>query len=508
MAAWFTRKIFYFLSNKGTEISNRLIAGILSSNIAYIESESPQKFLFAVSDGVRNITVGILGTTTQLISDFSLMTIMVVGLMIIDPLTALSTVIMFGLISLLLHFLMRVRAESIGAEIYELTVKNNEKILEALSSFRESVVHNRRRYYLDQIKGLRSALSGLNAEVNFQPYVSKYVFEVVTTLSFLALAAFEFVTKNSVHAVSILVIFMAATSRIAPAALRCQQGLLAIKNAAGSSKIVFKFLEETKETEVVLGDDKWSLFKYPGFRNEIRLESIDFHYGGDEKFKFVDLSITFEAGQTTAIVGPSGAGKSTLVDIALGILLPNTGRVLVSDTSPSQAFSKWGGAISYLPQEIYLAPGTVRDNIILGYPRELIQDSEIWEALELARLANVVSEFQKGLDTPLGENGLKLSGGQRQRIGIARALFTKPKILVLDEATSALDAQTELEISQALDSLSHDLTLIIIAHRLATVRNADKVVYLEAGKIVSVGKFEEVRKKVANFDSQAKLMGL
>jgi ABC-type multidrug transport system fused ATPase/permease subunit len=187
---------------------------------------------------------------------------------------------------------------------------------------------------------------------------------------------------------------------------------------------------------------------------------------------------------------------------------PQSGTVTISGVSPREAINRWPGAIAYVPQAVALVEGTVRENVALGLPRDLIDDELVWDALNRAHLADFLSESREGLDTKIGERGFRLSGGQRQRLGIARALYTRPRLLVLDEATSALDAETEQSIVQTLDELEGQVTTITVAHRLATVRRADQMLYLEGGRITARGTFDEVRAQVADFDRQAALLGL
>jgi ABC-type bacteriocin/lantibiotic exporter with double-glycine peptidase domain len=196
------------------------------------------------------------------------------------------------------------------------------------------------------------------------------------------------------------------------------------------------------------------------------------------------------------------------VDTLLGVLVPDSGNVSISGLTPVEAAKKWPGAISYLPQEIFISQGSIRENIGLGYPAEVATDELVLHCLRLAHLDEFALGLPGGLDARVGEKGAQLSGGQRQRLGIARALFTNPALLVLDEATSALDAETEASVSEAIAALKGETTVVMIAHRLSTVRNADVVYYLEDGKLVASGTFEEVRSAVPNFDDQAKLMGL
>jgi ABC-type multidrug transport system fused ATPase/permease subunit len=221
-----------------------------------------------------------------------------------------------------------------------------------------------------------------------------------------------------------------------------------------------------------------------------------------------DVNVQVAFGDVIAIVGPSGAGKTTFVDTLLGIIQPTSGHVHVSNLEPLEAIQKWPGAMAYVPQDVNLIDGTILDNLIVGFDEENVQMNLINDALEIAQLKDFVEKLPNGIRTQIGENGTKLSGGQRQRIGIARALLTKPLLLVLDEATSSLDAETELAISKAIAELKGNVTVFIIAHRLSTVRDANQVIYIEDGEILSSGSFDAVRKSVPNFDKQAKLMGL
>ena len=175
---------------------------------------------------------------------------------------------------------------------------------------------------------------------------------------------------------------------------------------------------------------------------------------------------------------------------------------------PLDAISKWPGAVSYVPQDVIITNGTIRENVGFGYPIDIATDELVMKALKIAHLDSFIAGLPFGIDTPVGERGTKISGGQRQRLGIARAMFTNPHLLVLDEATSSLDGETEANISDSIHELRGSTTVVMIAHRLSTVRNADLVVYMDSGRILSKGKFEQVRAEIPDFDNQAKLMGL
>lgn len=503
-----TKKILFFLSRRGAVISSDLVKKMLSQSILNIQGKTTFKNLYSLTVGVSNITIGILGTAATLVADLSLLLIMGIGLFVVDPMMAISTIVFFSLIGFGLYKFMHKKARLLGEHESFLNIQSNEKITEVLSSYRESVVRNRRDYYAREIGTLRLDLSNTLGELAFMPNISKYIIESSVVVGALAISATQFIMQDAGHAVATLAVFLAAGTRIAPAVLRVQQGAIQIRRSIGAATTALDLIDELKDLpEVESGSDELDV-SHSGFNPSVSLKSVSFCYPDSIEPAIAGASLEISSGSVVAIVGPSGAGKTTLIDLILGVLEPDSGQILISGMAASEVAKKWPGALSYVPQDVMISNGTFLSNVKLGFPADAGTHDLVEEAIETAQLKEFIDGLPEGLESKVGDRGTSLSGGQRQRLGIARALFTKPKLLVLDEATSALDGETEANISAAIGALKGEVTVILIAHRLSTVRGADKVVYLEAGKIIAAGSFDEVRNLVPNFDRQASLMGL
>jgi ABC-type multidrug transport system fused ATPase/permease subunit len=301
--------------------------------------------------------------------------------------------------------------------------------------------------------------------------------------------------------------------------LRLQSGFITIRNSAGVADATYGLIADLETSEareraddsgidMPLSDATPHADSSGGFDSTLALDDVCFTFPGARDPALAHVTMRVPQGSSLAVVGPTGAGKSTFADVSMGLIAPDSGTVTIGGLSPQDAISRWPGAVGCVPQAVSVIEGSIRTNVALGLLPESVDDQDVWTALERSQLSSFLADQRDGLETVVGEHGVKLSGGQRQRLGLARALFSNPELVFLDEATSALDAETERAIADTLTGLAGRVTLVVIAHRLATVRHVDQVAYLEAGHLRALGTFEEVRSEVPDFDRQATLLGL
>jgi ABC-type multidrug transport system fused ATPase/permease subunit len=508
ISVFLTRKVLFFLSRRSAILTDDLLRRIIVQPLVKIQEYSSQQMLYTVTAGVYTVTVGILGTTVLIITDSALLITLLLGMLVIDPLVALITIMIFACIGLILYSLMHLRMRKLGAKDSALSIESNQKIIELLGSYREIFVRNRQTAYIDGISKIRGELSNTLADMSFMPNISKYVIEMTVVFAAVLVSAVQFYFYDAAHAVATLALFLAASTRIAPAVLRLQQSSLVVKGSLGSASQTLWFFENLAPQPGSAIDLNIFPIVHEGFEGAVSVRNISYKYPNSTAAVISDVSLEIHPGEFVAVVGASGAGKSTLMDLLIGVLNPDSGSISISGTAPKQVVSRWPGAIGYVPQEISIIDGTIAENVLLGFDLTTLNESFVTEALNVASMSEFVKSKASNIHTRVGEAGTRLSGGQRQRLGIARAMVTKPKLIFFDEATSALDGQTESEISQSIQNLKGQVTLVMIAHRLSTIRYADRVIYMDSGKVVAQGSFEEVRKMIPDFEKQAQLMGL
>ncbi len=504
----FVKSSLAYLGKLGSETSSNAIARFFSQPINKIVSENPQLNIFALTSGIDAIMLGVIGASVTAIADVTLMVFMITALSFVDFGLSISLIVVFSILGYSLFRKLKIKAFEIGQKGTQLNVSSNQKIMDLIQTYRESFVSSTLANSVYDIQSDRHALGKVMVEKAFMPNITKYFFEIVLVLGALLISAYQFLISDASAAVATLTVFLAAGSRIAPAALRLQHWALQLKTSLAAAKPTLLLLKSVKEVKPVSSALTLPNYEHFGFIPSIEVQDLHFSHSDNLNFKLSGLNLNISEGEFVAIVGPSGSGKSTLIDLMLGLLQPENGTIKISGVPPADAITKWPGAISYLPQEIHIVSGNIRENVSRGFSGGTHVDKEVTQALEAADLNDFVLALPLGLESELGNGGSNVSGGQRQRLGIARILFSHPRLLVMDEGTSALDGETEWNITQTLTNSRRNMTLVIIAHRLTTVMAADKIYYLEDGDIIACGTFDELRKAVPDFELQAKRMGL
>ncbi len=508
LSMFFTWKITNFLANQSTNISNDLISRVFAKGSIEFRYRNISEIQQILGPGVYAISVGILGTISTIISDISSFILISVAIILIDPIIGIFSIILFLMIGIALHFGLRKKIEFFGKDFTNNSIQSSKTILELITGYRQIYLGNRVGYYLNEISENKSRIAKLYAVNTFIPGLGKYLIEITIVLGGLVIAAALFTFSDSARAFAGLGIFVTSGARIAPALLRIQQSILGIKSNLGTAYLTLDLIKKFENSPFFVSSMKETDFQHLDFNPSISVSHIEFKYNELENFEFIIKGLEIKEGEFIAIVGPSGAGKTTFIDLILGLLTPESGKILISGMPPKKVITQWPGAMAYVPQDIFIKEGSIKENVGLGYDKNSISLDCVEEALRIAQLTDFVRNLPLGIETLVSERGTNLSGGQRQRLGIARALYSKPKLLVLDEATSALDGQVEEDLTLAISKTLLNTTRIVIAHRLSTVQFADRVVYISDGKIYASGTFNEVRSKVPDFDKTAGLMGL
>ena len=518
ISAIMTRVITRFLAHRQADLSVALARTFLARPLTQVQRWTTAEATYALGQGASAATVALLGSAIIVASELFLFAIIGVSLFIYDPILTLTAAGFFAVIVLVVHrYLGRASARNADV-IKDTSIDTLSVVSEALSTYRETTVLERRDLYVSRYDNIVSRYATASANTAFIQEAPKYVLEAALYVGALLLGVVQFITKDWSAAATTTALFLAAGSRVIPSLLRLQGAGITIRNATVMAQPTF-FMFDSLDRPRDRGSDEGAEVisrrlhesvdsGYPDFAGDVEVREATLTFS-DAKTPVIDhVSFFAPSGESVALVGSTGAGKSTLADLVLGVLTPDDGEILIGGLAPREAIHRWPGAIAYVPQNVALVAGTVKQNVALGVPSDAIRDELVWEALRRAHLADFLTDHREGLDTWIGERGFKLSGGQRQRLGIARALYTRPRMIVMDEATSALDARTERDITATIDEISGEVTTIVIAHRLATVRHCELMLYLHQGRLIASGTFDEVRGSVPEFDKQAQLLGL
>lgn len=400
--------------------------------------------------------------------------------------------ITIGVVSILTVFVFvyfrvfKKRSIELGLMARRSSVMIGKWVRQAFEGIKEIKLLNREGYFSEQIDYYYGKYADTSRQSSLINVLPRPTFESICVTALLAVVAIKISRNiNLQYFIPTLSAFALAAFRLLPSFGRIATNLNIISY---NKTAINEIYEDLIEIEGLTEEDRRNTVPEEKVRliNSIKADNISFKYPNSDKYVLRNISIEIEKNKSVAFIGPSGAGKTTLADILIGVLEPTSGKVKVDDHDVKELGPNWCAAIGYIPQSIYLIDDTIKNNIIFGLPEDEADEDKIVMALKKAQLYNFVCNLEKGIDTVIGERGVRLSGGQRQRIGIARALYNDPEVLVLDEATASLDNETEGAVMEAINGLHGDKTMIIIAHRLTTIANCDIVYKVDEGTVVEV----------------------
>lgn len=377
----------------------------------------------------------------------------------------------------------RKRLKAAGKRSRNKQGSTKQAVLEALGGVKEIKVLNREQVFVEKYNEDYKDYAESNRKFKVYGMIPKPVMETISISGLLLIVCVKIALGTEASTfIPTISVFAVSAFRMLPSANRMAEYLSRIMFSKPAIDAIYHDLKEIdrllENGKAIEDTDEIT------FQKEIIVKDISFHYPNTEKNIFTHGNLTIPKNKSVAFIGPSGQGKTTLADIILGLLEPQEGAVLVDGMDIRRGMHAWNRKLGYIPQTISLLDASIKENILFGIDKEQINENRLQEALQEAQLKDFVDTLEEGLDTVIGEGGVRLSGGQRQRIGIARALYHNPEVLVLDEATSALDNETEAAVMEAIDYLAGSKTLIIIAHRLSTIQNCDLVYQIDGGEIV------------------------
>jgi ABC-type multidrug transport system fused ATPase/permease subunit len=503
LAVFFRRWQLHFMAEQEVDISTRLLTGYLVGPYAWhlVRNTADKMWTIeaAVAMGYSAGVSSALGALTEVLT----VTVIFGALIFVSPVAALAAALYFGVAGLLVQGALRKRVAAVGERNMATSRVTAKTSLQALGAAKEIKLRRAHERFVDEYAAARVDGAHARATAVLLTEMPKYLLEVVFVVGIGLLAFGITAISGAREGVVVLGVFVAAGTRILPSSVRL---IALVGQIRLSRKPLAHLVREVDDQRTAAGEEIALVTTDAVPSGDVEIRDLTFAYSDEPDalvLKGVDAELRH--GSSTAVVGSSGAGKSTFVDILLGLHRPRSGMIAAGGIDIFANLPAWQQQLAVVPQEVYLLDESLRRNISFDEPEE---DEQMRSVVARAQLDDLVASLPEGLDTEVGERGVRLSGGQRQRIGIARALYRRPSILVLDEATSALDNETERRLTETIASLHGTMTMLIVAHRLSTVRRCDHLLFMSEGKVVARGTFEEVLSANEEFANLVRLGSL
>jgi ATP-binding cassette subfamily C protein len=490
-SVWMTRRMAVFLAGVEARAAHLIARISLGQGLEKLKRHSREEIYFAVQSGSPAAFNSILNSLGTVIAESALFVLMIGAFFVVDWVAAFAALAYFGVIALSIHLLIGTWAEKAAEKVTIATVEGNSAIGDLGEVVRESSISKTQEHFFGRILESRKRAASGSANQFVLSGMPRYIIETALLFAVALFALWQATLGDIATAAGTLGVFLSGGLRLTASLIPLQNALVAIQQYTPAAKLALSFLETqeiTRSASPNRDQPTISNSRPVGPAPGVSFQSVSYTYPDAQYPAVKDLVFKVEPGQQIALIGPSGSGKSTIADLLLGLLVPSEGRVLVGGEYPDVVSSLNPGILGYVPQSPGMVRGSISANIALG--------------------VDLVESLPQGLDTDIGKRRNELSGGQIQRIGLARALYTRPKLLVLDEATSALDAKSENIINTALDQMRGEVTVVLIAHRLNTVQRSDMVFLIEQGQVSASGTFQELVSGNKTVEDFAKLMSV
>jgi ATP-binding cassette, subfamily B, bacterial PglK len=484
----------------GAQASSELLRRYLLSPYAAHRTRNLSDVYWSINDGIGQATA-VLMALLGILTEGTMLVGIVLVLAVVSPWVTLGTVVFFGAVVYGSQVAMRSLQSRLGEEMADASRTAWSFLMTGLAGFREARLSSSAQRFTGGFARQKHRIAEAGRQIGTLSQAPRYILEIAFVLSIIGIAVVMFATSTPTETLAVLGVFAAAALRALPSLNNVSSNVAIVRTSRAGMRGLMAAVDTLNREEQHDETPK------PGapYEGDIVVRDLSFHFPDSPQLILDRVSLRIPRERTTAFVGTSGAGKSTLLDLVLGLLEPTAGTVECGGRSIFDDLPRWYAGVGVVPQDVFLLNGTLAENIAFGEDADRADGARIAEVLELARLTEFVAGLPDGLQTVVGERGVRVSGGQRQRLGIARALYRRPSLLFLDEATSALDNETEREITATLERLGGSLTIVVIAHRLTTVRNADNIVFLKGGHVEVQGTFDELRASSADFARLAAL---
>jgi ABC-type multidrug transport system fused ATPase/permease subunit len=487
------------------ELGSRLFDSYLESNWVDRLKRNSADIVRLTDSSVSTTISGFILPATTVVGELLSFVMVITVLAIAQPMVAIIAIVYLGLLGTALFFWVTKRAREAGLVALRYSLRSSRLITEMVGALKEVSLRNKTTEAAAVVRGNRSRSTRARSNSLFLGQVPRFALDSGIVGGFALVGIAGFLTSGLVGATTAIALFGLAGFRLAPSIVRFQSVITQVSVSHPHALAVVTEIERSELHRRL--KPNVTARELPLEPREIRFEGVSFQYEEGGANAVTDVTLSIPIGSAVAFVGSSGAGKSTLVDLVLGLIEPTTGAIYVDDVPLSEATLDWRKRIGYVPQDVSLFDASVLQNVALTWTNDADVD-RARAALDQAQLLSVIEKRENGLYSRIGERGLAFSGGQRQRLGIARALYSDPLVLVMDEATSALDTATEAGVTDAIRRLRGSLTIITVAHRLATVKESDIIFFMEDGRVAAQGTFNELVASVPLFAIQAKLAGL